>query len=241
MRLARLLRIPGDLWLACIDGLHGPLGERLRRGFWRHRLRHLGRNVRIEPGAHFHNPQFISIADNAFIDRDVIIIAGPGGAGRERIRRTPGRELDCEPGVVEIGRNVHIGPFCVISGIGGGVRIGNDCSVTSGSKVYALVNHYKSQRDPAARDIAFTSRAEPGRQCLIEGPVVIGDRTGVALNCCVMPGVAIGNDCFVAIGSVVLSGDFPDNSMIAGHPARRTGSRYPDAGDTDIGTTADER
>jgi len=227
MMLSRLLTMPGDLWLGFISQWPGPLGQRLRHRYWRKRMRHLGRNVRIDPGAYFQNPHCISIGDNAFIDRNVIILAGTGDQARELIRRSPGRPVDCEPGSVSIGANVHIGPFCVISGMGGGVRIGDDCSVTAGSKIYSLVHHYKSKRAPERRDLAFTSRAEPHRQCLVEGPVVIGARTGIALNACIMPGVVIGNDCFVAINSVVLSGDFPDDSAIGGHPAVRQGPRYP--------------
>src|SRR5262245_1307755 len=106
MKLARLLAVPCDLWLGMIDTLPGPLGRRLRYGYWRRRLRHLGRNVRIDPGAHFHHPERISIADNAFIDRHAIVLAGVDTGDREMIDRRPNRPLDIEPGCVSIGINV---------------------------------------------------------------------------------------------------------------------------------------
>ena len=51
-----------------------------------------------------------------------------------------------------------------------------------------------------------------GHHCVIGGRSII------------LPGVQLGNHCFVAVGSVVTK-DFPDRCMIAGNPARiiRTG------------------
>lgn len=53
----------------------------------------------------------------------------------------------------------------------------------------------------------------------IERPVEIGNNVWIAARVIVLPGVKIGNNCIVGAGSVVTK-SFPDNSVIAGVPAR---------------------
>lgn len=49
--------------------------------------------------------------------------------------------------------------------------------------------------------------------------VYIGKNSFVGARCIILPGTKIGNNCIVGAGSVV-SGEIPDNSVIAGNPAR---------------------
>lgn len=50
-------------------------------------------------------------------------------------------------------------------------------------------------------------------------PIKIGDNCWFGANVSVMPGVTIGNGCVIAAGSVVTK-DVPDNTMVAGVPAK---------------------
>lgn len=50
-------------------------------------------------------------------------------------------------------------------------------------------------------------------------PIKIGDNCWFGANVSVMPGVTIGSGCVIAAGSVVTK-DVPDNSMVAGVPAK---------------------
>lgn len=50
-------------------------------------------------------------------------------------------------------------------------------------------------------------------------PINIGDNCWFGANVSVMPGVTIGNGCVIAAGSVV-NNDVPDNSVVAGVPAK---------------------
>jgi acetyltransferase-like isoleucine patch superfamily enzyme len=50
-------------------------------------------------------------------------------------------------------------------------------------------------------------------------PVHIGDGVGIGLGACIMPGVTIGDNAYVAAGSVV-NRDVPDRSVAVGNPAR---------------------
>ena len=50
-------------------------------------------------------------------------------------------------------------------------------------------------------------------------PVVIGDDVWIGANAVILPGVTLGNNVIVAAGAVVTH-DVPDNTMVAGVPAR---------------------
>ena len=50
-------------------------------------------------------------------------------------------------------------------------------------------------------------------------PVMIGDDVWIGANAVILPGVTIGKHCVVAAGAVVTK-DVPDNSLIAGVPAK---------------------
>jgi len=208
-----------------ITYLPGSLGYKLRYMFWKKRLGLLGINVVIEPGAHFHNPQYIEIDDNCWIDRDVIIMAGPDNSTREKVVRQ-NNSYPGKPGTVFIGKDVHVAPFCIISGISAGVYVSDGCGFSSGCKVYSFSNHFRSAKAPWDKSIHFGPRVPDNQQCIVEGPVFIGGNTGIALNCILLPGVSIPNDCFVAINSVVVGGKFEENSIISGNPATATGKRF---------------
>ncbi|MFW6027831.1 MAG: acyltransferase [bacterium] len=221
-----ILRAPFRLWELVIFHLPGVPGEALRYRHWRKRLRSLGRNVRFGVGVKLQKPEYISIAGNCWIDDYVIILAGPDSSEREKIRiQNP--SFEGEAGTVRIGRNVHLAPFTIISGLSAGVAIGDDCTLSAGCRVYAFSHHYRSGRDGSNRNIAFGSMVPPERQCMIEGPVTIGDNTGVALNSVILPGVRIPEDCFVAVGAVVKPARFEPNSILEGNPAKMAGERYP--------------
>lgn len=60
-------------------------------------------------------------------------------------------------------------------------------------------------------------RLHPDFDCF--GKVTIGDYVYIGSGALIMPGVTIGNNVLVAAGSVV-SKSIPDNSVVAGNPAR---------------------
>jgi len=220
-----ILNLPIDVWLMLITYLPGPVGNKLRYLLWRKRLKYLGKNVRIDTGVYFQNPKFISIDDNCWIDRNVMILAGLDNSKREKIV-LKNREFKVEPGVVFIGKNIHIGPACIISGISAGIYISDNCGLSANCKVYAFSSHYRSIKNPADTNICFGPMVPHICQCLIEGPIFLGTNTGIALNVVILPGVAIPENCFVAINSVVGYGRYNPNSIISGNPAKKTGERF---------------
>ena len=54
----------------------------------------------------------------------------------------------------------------------------------------------------------------------LKGDVYIGANCFIGIASIILPGVHIGNNCIVGTGAVVTK-DFPDNSIIAGNPAKR--------------------
>ena len=54
---------------------------------------------------------------------------------------------------------------------------------------------------------------------LVLKPVEIGQNVFIGCNCIITKGTKIGDNCVIGAGSVV-HGEFPDNVVIAGNPAR---------------------
>lgn len=52
------------------------------------------------------------------------------------------------------------------------------------------------------------------------GNIVIGDGTWIGTGSVILDGVRIGKGNLVAAGSVVVSGEYPDNCLLAGVPAQ---------------------
>ena len=57
-------------------------------------------------------------------------------------------------------------------------------------------------------------------QPLIVKPTHIGDNCFIGYGACIHPGVTLGKQCIVGSNAVVLAGDYPDYSVLAGVPAR---------------------
>lgn len=205
----------------------GSLGFRMRYFYYKRRLKFLGRNVKIDTGVYFQNPQFISISENCWIDKNVVILAGLDRSSREKIfkRNTKYPGL---PGEVFIGKNVHIGIGSIISGISSGVYISDDCGFSANCKVYAFTSHYRSEKDPANRDFCFGPMVRHERQAIVEGPIYLGVNVGLALNSVILPGVTIESDSFIAVNTVVTR-NIQRNSICSGNPGQVIKKRFAES------------
>ena len=87
------------------------------------------------------------------------------------------------------------------------ISIGEYCKITKG--VIILAHDYSRSVIRRSHDLII---GEAGR-------TLIGDNVFIGMNSIILMGSQIGNNCIVGAGSVV-KGDFPDNSVIAGNPAK---------------------
>lgn len=204
-----------------------PLGTRLRYLYWKRRLRFLGKDVRFGVGVRISNPEFVSIGDNTWIDDYVVILAGPPGRGNRIFRYKPNPAYSGDEGEVKIGDNCHIALFVVLQGHGG-IFIGNNCGIASGSLLYSMSHHYRNPNEPLDRFVyKFTPMAPENEQALIISPVVMEDNTAVGLNSVLLPGATIRSGSWVGTNSLVV-GEIPPHVIASGVPAKVIKERFGD-------------
>jgi acetyltransferase-like isoleucine patch superfamily enzyme len=132
------------------------------------------------------------------------------------------------PACVHLGDDVYVGHRAMLNGdtrntlvVGNGSWIGPDCYLHSGGGIRIGANV-----GIAPRVMILTSKHDqtPKGTPLIFGklelaPVEIGDGCDIGLGAIFLPGTRLGSGVLVGAGAVV-SGEFPDDVVIAGVPAR---------------------
>tara|TARA_B100001287_G_scaffold106033_1_gene89243 strand:+ start:25534 stop:26124 length:591 start_codon:yes stop_codon:yes gene_type:complete len=110
-------------------------------------------------------------------------------------------------GKPKIGKDVWIGPYTIIDA-SGGLRIGNNVTISVGVQVYTHDN---------------IKRTLIGKKIDIDlDSVSIGNNSYIGPNTIIAKGNDIGNRCVVGANSFI-NNSFPDNSIIAGNPAKKIG------------------
>lgn len=107
---------------------------------------------------------------------------------------------------ISIGSNVSIWPMSYIEG-SGGVLIGNDVSIAHSVTIMSEEHEY-SDRSLPIKDQGKTY-----------APVTIMDNVWIGAKATILSGVTIGTGAIVGAGAVVTK-DVPDNSIVAGVPAK---------------------
>ncbi len=111
------------------------------------------------------------------------------------------------PSNFEIGDNSLISSYTTIFATFG-VTIGNNCLISSncGISSYNHIQKSSNRQQDVEEDIKFSK------------PVNIGNNVWIGMNCCILPGVTIGNNSILGSGSV-LTKNLPENEVWAGNPA----------------------
>jgi acetyltransferase-like isoleucine patch superfamily enzyme len=117
-------------------------------------------------------------------------------------------------GLITIGNNTMLNGVCVVSY--DEVEIGNDCQIASSTMISDTDFH---PVDPEIRRKQVHGEQFPFSS-VGKKKIKIGNNVWIGWNCTILKGVQLGDDCIVAAGSIVLAGDYPAGSLLAGNPAK---------------------
>jgi acetyltransferase-like isoleucine patch superfamily enzyme len=117
-------------------------------------------------------------------------------------------------GIIKIGNNCDLNGICLVAY--DHIEIGNYCQFASSSLISDTDFH---PVDPELRQLQM--RGEPfSFESVGKKEIILGNNVWVGWNCTILKGVVIGDNSIIAAGSVVLQGNYPSNSLIAGNPAK---------------------
>jgi acetyltransferase-like isoleucine patch superfamily enzyme len=117
-------------------------------------------------------------------------------------------------GKITVGDNTMFNGVCVVSYKE--VEIGKNCQIAS-STIIADTNFHPV--DPIEREKQVTGN-KFSFLSVKNAKIKIGNNVWIGWNSTILKGVTIGDNSIVAAGSVVTSGQYPDNCIIAGNPAK---------------------
>lgn len=107
-----------------------------------------------------------------------------------------------------IGEGTYIGPYCHISGTKNNIVIGREVLIADRVFISTTHHRYDDITKPVLRQ-GFMSR----------GDVTIGDECWIGIGSCILTGVKIGKHSIIGANSVVTH-DIPSYSVAVGNPAR---------------------
>ncbi|MDP2193598.1 MAG: acyltransferase [Alphaproteobacteria bacterium] len=129
-------------------------------------------------------------------------------------------------GNVHVGDHVWIGPFVILDGSGGCIKIGLHCSISAGVHIYT-------------HDTVMWALSNGSRPAT-KGSVIIGDCTYIGAQSILKSGVTIGKHCVIAANSFV-NNDIADYTIVAGSPAQKIGDVIFDGDDIQLVYTKERR
>lgn len=194
-----------------IRNISGPLGIRLRRLYYGRKFKKCGSNLVISEGVYIDYPQNISLGNNVWIDKGVIIISGKLDRPN-MIHKTE----NVSRGFLKIGDNSHIGIRSILQAHGG-LTIGDYFTSGTDSKIYTLSNDVSLSKNG-------THNADKEKLYYRENSIEIGNNVWCGMNTILLAG-PIGNNVFLHPNSVCYSA-IEENAVVSGNPAIKIKSRF---------------
>lgn len=208
-----------ELIMLTTSWVPGALGLVLRKLFYPKLLAHVGKNVVFGSGVTLRHGQKISIADNVIVDDGVALDAK--GADKNGIQIGEGvivsrySTLSCKGGGITIGNGCTLGIGMVIHGMtGSDVVLGNDVLV--GAYTYLIGGDGYNHTDI---HIPFKKQG-----ALSKGGIRIADNVWMGSHVKVLDGVAIGSGTIIG-NSALVNKSIPGLKVVAGIPAKVLRSR----------------
>lgn len=121
--------------------------------------------------------------------------------------------LDGENGLVKIGKNCSINAFSWIGAGNSSIEIGNDVRIGSGT-IITCANHIFKDRNTLIRKQGLTSNQN----------IVIDNDVWIGSNVNILPGITIGKGSVIGAGSTVVK-DVEEYSVVVGNPAKKIKNR----------------
>jgi acetyltransferase-like isoleucine patch superfamily enzyme len=157
----------------------------------------LGKNVKISDKASIYNCNLIEIGDNSRID-DFCIISGK----------------------IQIGKNVHITPMCLLAGGEKGIVLEDFTTLAYGVKVFTQSDDYSGK--------TMTNSLIPKKyKNELKKEVIIQKHTIIGAGSIVMPGVTLSEGTSVGAMTLILKSTEPW-SIYVGVPSKKIKNRKKD-------------
>ncbi len=161
------------------------------------KFKSMGKNCNFNKDSFILGEQFISIGNNF------------NSGIHFRIEAISKRNSQTFTPSIEIGDDVSFEDFCHV-GCVKKIAIGSGTMIAS--RVYVSDHNHGEISKNDLKSI-------PAKRPLFGEPINIGKNVWLGEGCCILPGVSLGNNVIVGANAVVTH-SFPDNSVIAGAPAR---------------------
>lgn len=136
------------------------------------------------------------------------------------------------PEMIEIGDNVRIDDFCILSAGDGGIKIGNNVHIACYVSIIGKGRVVLEDRSQFAQRVYLMSSCDDfsgeylvgpcvpeGLRNVTHGEITVRKDSVIGCNSVVFPGVTIGQNSAVGAMSLV-NKDVPDNVIVAGIPAK---------------------
>lgn len=206
-----------------IINIPGGLGQRIRYIYYSKRFAKCGKNVRIDVGVIFQNPENIHVGSDVWFHPYSIIVSKPFYENFEKriIKEKKNNNFDKKIGSIYIGDQTSIGPYNIVQGYGG-IKIGSKVTTSARVNIYSFSHHPYSESDPSL--VTFANSMVKGSISCITSPIVIEDGVWLGISVSVFSGT-IGENTFIKSFSYVNS-NINSNIIAGGNPANEISKRF---------------
>jgi len=206
-----------------IRNIPGGLGQRIRYIYYSKRFAQCGKNVLIDIGVIFHNPENIYIGSDIFFFPYSIITAKPPNEKFDQriLKIKKNTSFENAEGSIHIGDQVSIGAYNIIQGYGG-VSIGSKVTTSARVNIYSFSHYPYSENDRSL--ITYANAMVDGPISCIKSPIVIDEGVWLGLSVSIFGG-KIGKNSFISSFTTVNS-NFDSNLIIKGNPASEDSKRF---------------